>query len=205
MEEHMTGNTSPREEKVSRRTAETDVEVQLILDGDGKSQVHSGNGFMDHMLVLFAKHGLFNLNLTCKGDTEVDYHHSAEDIGITLGTAFAGALGDGAGIRRYGLSYLPMDEALARVVVDLGGRPNLSYGVALVDRKINDFECDLVEDFLKAFSDNARATIHVDLLRGRNSHHAVEAIFKALGRALAEAASINPRAPREIPSTKGTL
>ncbi len=201
----MSAKKGPREKEVSRRTAETNVAVHLVVDGSGTSQIKSGNGFMDHMLVLFAKHGLFDLNLTCEGDTEVDFHHSAEDIGITLGAAFAGALGEGTGIRRYGVSYTPMDESLARVVVDFGGRSNLSYNVELVDRKINDFECDLVEDFLKAFTDNARATIHVDLLRGRNSHHAIEAVFKALGRALAEAASINPQAPQEVPSTKGTL
>jgi imidazoleglycerol-phosphate dehydratase len=205
MEEPMSAKNGPREKEVSRRTAETNVTVHLVVDGAGNSRIKSGNGFMDHMLVLFAKHGLFDLNLTCEGDTEVDFHHSAEDIGITMGSAFAGALAEGTGIRRYGVAYIPMDEALARVVVDFGGRPNLSYNVALVDRKINDFECDLVEDFLKAFTDNARATIHVDLLRGRNSHHAIEAVFKALGRALEEATSINSRAPREVPSTKGTL
>lgn len=190
---------------VNRTTSETDITLQLILDGSGESTVASGNGFMDHMLTLFSRHGLFDLTLTCNGDTHVDFHHSAEDIGICLGKAFAEALGDCRGIVRYGTWYCPMDESLARVCLDIAGRPNLVYDVSLVDRKINDFECDLVEDFFKAFSDNARITMHVDLLRGRNSHHSVEAIFKACGRALSLACAINPRAASSMPSTKGVI
>ncbi len=194
-----------RSSAIKRKTSETDISLNLGIDGCGNSNINSGNGFMNHMLTLFAKHGAFNLELECTGDVEVDFHHSAEDIGICLGQAFAQALGDHAGIRRYGLSYLPMDESLARVCIDLSGRANLAYCVTLIDRIINDFECDLVEDFFKAFCDHARTTIHVDLIRGRNSHHSIEAIFKAFGRALSESCSIDPRAANAIPSTKGTI
>ncbi len=190
---------------ISRTTKETDIELTLTLDGKGVSTVKSGNGFMDHMLTLFARHGLFDLSLRCTGDTEVDFHHSAEDIGICLGTALAEALGDCRGIVRFGTAYAPMDESLARVCIDIAGRPNLIYSVALSDRKVNDFECDLAEDFFKAMADHGRLTMHIDLLRGRNSHHSLEAVFKAFGRALAVACSINAKAPSEIPTTKGIL
>lgn len=194
-----------RTSTITRKTNETDILVALSLDGTGKSELSSGNGFMDHMLNLFARHGLFDLKIICKGDTNVDFHHSAEDIGICLGRAFAEALGDCKGIMRYSTMFLPMDEALVRVCLDIAGRSNLVYQVALVDRKINDFECDLVEDFFKAFTDNARITMHIDLLRGRNSHHAVEAIFKAAARALSDASRLNQRAADQLPSTKGVL
>jgi imidazoleglycerol-phosphate dehydratase len=194
-----------REATVSRKTNETDISLMLRIDGTGESTVNTGNGFMDHMLVLFCRHGSFDLELTCVGDTNVDFHHSIEDIGICLGLAFAKALGERRGIRRYGTAYLPMDESLARVCCDMSGRPTLVYEVALTDRVINRFECDLVYDFLKALSDNAGLTLHVDLLRGRNSHHSLEAIFKGLGRALAESCAINQQAPGDIPSTKGVL
>ena len=183
----------------------TITRTRLAVDGSGRSEVASGNGFLDHMLTLFSRHGLFDLALTCKGDTHVDFHHSAEDIGICLGKAFFQALGDNRGIARFGTRYCPMDESLARVCIDIAGRPNLVYSVNLVDRVINDFECDLIEDFFKAFTDHARVTLHVDLLRGRNSHHSIEAIFKAFGKALAEACAINPRAAEELPTTKGVL
>ncbi len=188
-----------------RQTKETSIHLELTIDGKGESDIQSGNGFMDHMLTLFAKHGLFDLKLTCKGDTHVDFHHSAEDIGICLGKAFCEALGDMKGIIRYGTTYVPMDESLARVCLDIAGRQNLIYNVTLVDRTINNFECDLVEDFLKAFTDHSRTTIHVDLLRGRNSHHSIEAVFKAFGRALSQACSINPKASDTLPTTKGLL
>lgn len=191
--------------KVERKTRETDIVLELVLDGSGNSEVSTGNGFMDHMMVLFSRHGLFDLKLTCKGDTHIDFHHSAEDIGICLGAAFSQALGDFKGITRYGTAYVPMDESLARVCIDIAGRPNLVYSVELTDRKINDFDCDLAEDFFKAFTDNSKSTIHVDLLRGRNSHHSLEAVFKAFGRALSEACAINPRAANQIPSTKGVM
>jgi imidazoleglycerol-phosphate dehydratase len=194
-----------RSAEIVRTTRETDIRVELTIDGRGTSSVSSGNGFMDHMLTLFAKHGLFDLKLTCKGDIHIDFHHSAEDIGISLGMAFSEALGDSKGITRYGTACLPMDESLARVCVDIAGRPNLFYSVKLIDRRIMNFDCDLVEDFFKAFVDHSRITLHIDLLRGRNSHHSLEAIFKASARALSEACTINKHASFEVPSTKGTL
>ncbi|MBN2038323.1 MAG: imidazoleglycerol-phosphate dehydratase HisB [Chitinispirillaceae bacterium] len=194
-----------RNATLTRKTKETTIELSLALDGKGDSTIASGNGFFNHMLTLFAKHGLFDLSLTCKGDVEVDFHHSAEDIGICLGQALHQALGDHRGIRRFGVSHVPMDESLARVCIDIAGRPNLVYTVALTDRTVNDFECDLAEDFFKAVSDNAKTTIHVDLLRGRNSHHSLEAIFKSFGQALSTACAINPKAPDSLPTTKGLL
>lgn len=190
---------------IKRKTRETNIAVTLVLDGTGISRIKSGNGFMDHMLTLFAKHGLFDVTVACKGDTDVDFHHSAEDIGICIGQALHKALGDHRGIVRFGTEYVPMDESLARVCCDIGGRSNLVYCVKLTDRVINDFECDLVEDFFKALVDNARITLHIDLLRGRNSHHSIEAVFKAFGRALAQAVAVNRRAARAIPSSKGML
>ncbi|MBN1575534.1 MAG: imidazoleglycerol-phosphate dehydratase HisB [Chitinispirillaceae bacterium] len=194
-----------REATITRTTNETAISLVLRIDGSGRSEIASGNGFFDHMLTLFARHGLFDLTLACKGDTHVDFHHSAEDIGICLGKAFLQALGDCKGIVRYGSRYCPMDESLARVCLDIAGRPNLVYSVNLADRTVNDFECDLVEDFFKAFTDHARMTLHVDLLRGRNSHHSIEAVFKAFGKALSEACAVNPRAAEALPSTKGVL
>ena len=194
-----------RSATISRTTKETNIEFSLDIDGSGVSSVRSGSGFMDHMLSLFAKHGLFDLSVDCSGDTEVDFHHSAEDIGICLGQAIMKSLDDCRGITRFGTAYVPMDESLARVCVDIAGRSNLVYSVKLFDRTVNDFECDLAEDFFKAVTDNARITMHVDLIRGRNSHHSLEAIFKAFGRALSAACSINPRSPDAIPTTKGLL
>ena len=192
-----------RNATISRRTKETNIEFSLVIEGSGLSNVRSGNGFMDHMLSLFAKHGLFDLSIDCSGDMEVDFHHSAEDIGICLGQAIAKALGDCRGIMRFGSAHVPMDESLARVCVDIAGRPNLVYAVDLADRTVSDFECDLAEDFFKAVADHAKITLHIDLLRGRNSHHSLEAVFKAFGRALSQACSINPRAPDALPTTKG--
>ncbi len=194
-----------RKATITRATNETAIALTLMIDGTGKTEISSGNGFLDHMLTLAASHGLFDLTLSCKGDTHVDFHHSTEDIGICLGQAFAKALGDCRGIVRYGTFHCPMDESLARVCLDIAGRPNLIYRVALSDRTINGFECDLVEDFFKAFSDNARITLHVDLLRGRNSHHSIEAVFKAFGRAMSEACTMNSRASDTLPTTKGIL
>lgn len=191
--------------RISRTTTETDIRLSLSLDGKGESSVQSGNGFLDHMLTLFARHGLFSLECTCRGDTEVDFHHSAEDIGICLGQALRQAVGDAVGIVRFGTAYVPMDESLARVCCDICGRPNLVYQVSLADRFIGNFECDLAEDLLKAFCDHARMTLHVDLLRGRNSHHSLEAVFKALAKALAAACARSERAPDLLPSTKGVL
>jgi imidazoleglycerol-phosphate dehydratase len=194
-----------RKGQVKRKTKETDIKLTLVIEGKGESTVSSGNGFVDHMFTLFSKHGLFDVTLTCKGDVEVDFHHSVEDIGICFGDALSQALGDYKGINRYATEYITMDESLARVCLDIGGRPNLVYSVSLIDRKINNFECDLVEDFFKAFTDTARITMHIDLLRGRNSHHSVEAIFKAFGRALYKACRLNPDAPDQIPSSKGAI
>jgi len=196
-----------RKANVVRTTKETDISLDLVVDGDvsADNDIQSGDGFMDHMLTLFARHGLFNLSVVCNGDTHVDFHHSAEDIGICLGMAFRQALGDLRGVRRYGSSYVPMDESLARVCLDISGRPNLVYSVPLTDRKVNNFECDLAEDFFKAFCDHCGATVHVDLLRGRNSHHSLEAVFKAFARALSEACEINRRAADSVPSTKGLI
>jgi imidazoleglycerol-phosphate dehydratase len=188
-----------------RKTRETEIDLSLVIEGNGESAVSSGNGFFNHMMTLFAKHGLFTLTLTCDGDTDVDFHHSAEDIGICLGEAFTKAVGDCTGITRYAAAHVPMDESLARVCVDISGRPHLTYAVDLIDRKVSDFECDLVEDFFRAFTNAARITMHVDLLRGRNSHHSIEAVFKACGRALSEACRINPRAADTIPSSKGVI
>jgi imidazoleglycerol-phosphate dehydratase len=194
-----------RKARINRKTKETAIELSLVIDGKGVSDIASGNGFMDHMLALFAKHGLFDLKLSCSGDTAIDFHHSAEDIGICLGMAVADALGACKGITRFGAAHVPMDESLARVCCDIAGRPNLVYAVALADRTVNDFECDLAEDFFKAVTDHAKITLHIDLLRGRNSHHSLEAVFKAFGRALAGACAINPKAPASLPTTKGVL
>lgn len=194
-----------RKAQIKRTTKETDIAVDLVIEGDGSASVSSGNGFFDHMLTLFTKHGLFTLKCTCIGDVSVDMHHSVEDIGLCLGDALKKALGDCTGITRYSTRYVPMDESLARISIDIGGRPNLVYSVDLVDRIISTFECDLVQDFFKAFTDRAHITMHVDLLRARNSHHALEAVFKAFGQALAEACAYNPRAPQHIPSTKGVV
>jgi imidazoleglycerol-phosphate dehydratase len=194
-----------RKAAINRKTAETDIQVEFTIEGAGGSQISSGNGFLDHMLTLFAKHGLFHLTLSCRGDTDVDFHHSAEDIGICLGQALDTALGSRVGIVRFATAYVPMDESLARVCIDISGRSSLVYGVTLVDRIINTFECDLAEDFFKAFCDHAHITMHIDLLRGRNSHHSLEAIFKAFGRALSDACSLNMRAATAVPSTKGII
>ncbi len=194
-----------RQAKINRKTTETDIALSVDIDGDGSGNVQSGNGFMDHMLTLFARHGLFSLDVRCVGDTHVDFHHSIEDIGICLGRGIDKALHERRGITRFGTSYVPMDEALARACCDLSGRSTLIYQVELTDRVINDFECDLVYDFLKALTDNAGMTLHVDLIRGRNSHHSLEAVFKAFGRAFSQACAIDPRQTSEIPSTKGVL
>ena len=186
-----------------RKTDETHVTLSLNIDGTGKALIGSGNGFFDHALTLFTKHGLFDLELKCTGDIEVDFHHSAEDIGITLGEAFKKAIGDKRGISRYSSVYVLMDETLVRVVVDFCGRANLYYEENLRDRVINTFEVDLVYDFMKGFCDSAGATLHIDLLKSRNSHHAIEAIFKAFGRVLRQALTIDERAKDQIPSTKG--
>ncbi len=194
-----------RKAAFTRRTKETDISCSLTLEGKGVSRISTGNAFLDHMLTLAVVHGLFDCSLSCKGDTEIDFHHSIEDIGICLGEVVFKLCGDKKGIMRFGLAYVPMDESLARVCCDICGRPNLVYKVKLGKTRINNFECELVQDFFKAFTDHARMTLHIDLLRGRNSHHSLEAVFKAFGRALAQACGFNPRARDAIPSSKGRL
>jgi imidazoleglycerol-phosphate dehydratase len=194
-----------RSATLERKTSETEIRLVLNLDGSGVSKISTGIAFFDHMLTLFAKHGLFDLELTAKGDIEVDYHHTVEDTGILLGQAIAKALVDKAGIRRYGFFYVPMDEALVRSVVDLSGRPFLAYNApADVPAIGSAFSFQLVEEFLRAISVNAGMNLHVDVLAGRDAHHMAEGIFKSLARALDEATRIDPRV-QGIPSTKGVL
>lgn len=190
--------------EIVRRTNETDIRLRLNLDGAGKHQIASGVPFLDHMLGHVALHGLFDLELTCRGDTQVDDHHTVEDIGIALGQALKEALGDKAGLARYGSQLLPMDEALALVAVDLSGRGILVYEASLPAAKVGTFDTELVPEFLRALAHNAGLTLHVRLLAGHNTHHIIEAIFKGLGRALGQAVARDPRRAA-IPSTKGTL
>ena len=194
-----------RSSEIIRKTAETDIRLSLTLDGAGKSSIRSGVGFLDHMLTLFAKHGRFDLELICHGDTEVDDHHSVEDIGICLGQAFAEALGEGRGIARYGDITLPMDEALILAAVDLGGRSHLEYALEIPTEKVGTFDTELVEEFFIAFVRHAKMNLHLMQLRGRNSHHIIEGAFKAVARALAKAAAVQQAYADEIPSTKGVL
>jgi len=191
--------------EIKRKTAETDISLSLCLDGSGKSEVNTGVGFLDHMLTLFAKHGRFDLKVRCKGDIEVDDHHSVEDIGICLGMAFAEALGDSKGISRYGDITLPMDEALILAAVDLGGRSHLEYGLEIPTEKVGTFDTELVEEFFIAFVRNAKMNLHILQMRGRNSHHIIEGTFKAVARALAKAVTVQEAYKDEIPSTKGVL
>lgn len=207
---------------IKRKTNETDITLSLNLDGTGKSEINSGNGFMDHMLTLFAKHGRFDLTVLCNGDTNVDFHHSAEDIGICLGMAFKEALGDMKGITRYADIILPMDEALILCAADIlnnnlqnenvilcatdiSGRSYLGLDLPLPSTRVGDFDTELVEEFLIAFVNNARITLHIKKLAGKNTHHIIEGTFKALGRTLSKAVKINEEYKNEIPSTKGVL
>lgn len=194
-----------RSSEIKRKTAETDISLSLCLDGSGESSVNTGVGFLDHMLTLFAKHGHFDLDVTCKGDIEVDDHHSVEDIGICLGTAFAEALGDSRGITRYGDITLPMDEALILAAVDLGGRSHLEYDLEIPSEKVGTFDTELVEEFFIAFVRHAKMNLHILQFRGRNSHHIIEGTFKAVARALAKAVFVQEAYQNEIPSTKGVL
>ncbi len=196
---------SQRVSTVTRRTAETDIVLTLALDGAGTAQIATGVPFFDHMLTLFAKHGLFDLSVKAKGDVEVDYHHTVEDVGLVLGQAFKEALGDKIGIRRYGFFILPMDESLARVVVDVGGRPHLVYQAEAPTMFVRDFNIILVKEFCRAFSNALGANLHVQLVYGEEPHHVAEAIFKCLARALDVATQIEPRAANQLPSTKGKL
>lgn len=194
-----------RYSEIKRKTKETDIELSLVLDGEGKCEIDTGCGFLDHMLTLFASHGKFDLNVKCVGDTKVDYHHSVEDIGIGLGKAFSEALGDCKGIRRYGSMLLPMDEALVLCALDISGRDTICYGLNIPTEKIGDFDTELVEEFFAAFTRNAGITLHLKQLDGRNSHHIAEAAFKAFARAMRTAVEIDPTSADKIPSTKGML
>ena len=190
---------------VQRRTRETDINLRLVVDGTGESKIETGIPFFDHMLTLFARHGSFNLELTAKGDVAVDYHHTVEDVGIVLGQAFAEALGDKAGIRRYGFFYLPMDETLARVVVDLSGRAVLVYRAECAHPFIRDFNLLLVKEFFRAFTNALGANVHAAIEYGEEPHHIAEALFKGLAKALDVACQGDPRSAGRVPSTKGSL
>lgn len=190
--------------QIERTTTETEIKLNLNLDGKGKGNIASGVPFLDHMLDLWTKHGQFDFQLEAKGDTHIDDHHTVEDIGICLGKALAEALGDKAGIKRYGTSFVPMDESLVMVSLDLSGRPYLGFNVTYPATTVGNFACELVEEFLRAFVNNGGVTLHVRLIEGQNTHHIIEAIFKALGRALREGVSIDPTIEGVL-STKGSL
>ncbi len=194
-----------RTAKVARDTLETQITVELNLDGTGKAEFNSGVPFLDHMLDQVARHGLIDMNIQAKGDLHIDAHHTVEDIGITLGQAFAQALGDKKGITRYGHAYVPLDEALSRVVIDFSGRPGLEMPVEFPRASIGGFDVDLFYEFFQGFVNHAQVTLHIDSIRGRNAHHVAETIFKAFGRALRMALTADPRMQGVMPSTKGSL
>ncbi len=194
-----------RTAEIKRKTKETDIALTLSLDGSGKAEIDTGIGFLNHMLTLFAAHGLFDLSVRCKGDTEVDDHHSTEDIGIALGQAFAEALGDKKGICRYADKTIPMDEALILSAVDVSGRGGFYGEIPCPAQKVGTFDTELAEDFWTAFADNAGITLHIRVLAGKNSHHILEGVFKSVSRSLREAVSIDCRNADAIPSTKGSL
>ncbi len=193
-----------REAQVTRNTLETQISVKINLDGSGKAKLATGVPFLDHMLDQVARHGIFDLEITAKGDLHIDAHHTVEDIGITLGQAFAKAAGDKKGVRRYGYAYVPLDEALSRVVADLSGRPGLDMRVEFARARIGDFDVDLLREFFQGFANHALVTLHVDNLKGDNAHHQAETVFKAFGRALRMAVELDPRVGG-VPSTKGSL
>ena len=194
-----------RHAEVTRNTLETRISLKIDLDGTGKASLDTGVPFLDHMLEQVARHGMIDLHVSAKGDLHIDAHHTVEDIGITVGQAFAQAVGDKKGLRRYGHSYVPLDEALSRVVVDLSGRPGMEFNVEFRRARIGEFDVDLINEFFQGFVNHAMVTLHVDNLSGRNAHHQAETIFKAFGRALRMAAEPDPRAAGTIPSTKGSL
>ncbi len=196
---------SMRTATVTRNTLETQISVSLNLDGTGKSEFVTGLGFLDHMLDQIARHGLVDISVQAKGDLHIDGHHTVEDIGITLGQAFAKAIGDKKGIRRYGHAYVPLDEALSRVVIDVSGRPELEYDVKFTRAAVGEFDVDLIHEFFQGFVNHALITLHIDNLRGNNAHHQAETVFKAFGRALRVAIELDPRMAGITPSTKGTL
>ena len=201
----MTAPRTTRRATVERNTKETQIRVEIDLDGSGRGTLASGLGFFDHMLDQIARHGMFDLVVEAKGDLHIDGHHTVEDIGITLGQAFARAAGDKSGVRRYGHAYVPLDEALSRVVVDLSGRPGLEWHVPFKRAMIGEFDVDLAHEFFQGFANHALVTLHVDNLRGDNAHHQCETVFKAFARALRMAVEPDPRTAGVIPSTKGSL
>lgn len=194
-----------RNAEVVRNTLETQISVRIDLDASGKAVFQTGLPFLDHMLDQVARHGLIDLEINAKGDLHIDAHHTAEDIGITLGQAFSKAVGDKKGIRRYGHAYVPLDEALSRVVIDLSGRPGLEYNIEFTRARIGDFDVDLFREFFQGFVNHAGVTLHIDNLRGINAHHQAETVFKAFGRALRMALEVDPRMGDMMPSTKGSL
>ena len=194
-----------RAAQVKRDTLETEISVNLVIDGSGKTSLKTGVPFLEHMLDQIARHGLLDINIQAKGDLHIDAHHTVEDVGITLGQAFAQALGDRKGIRRYGHAYVPLDEALSRVVIDFSGRPGLEYHVSFARARIGDFDVDLLHEFFQGFVNHANVTLHIDCLRGDNAHHIAETIFKAFGRAIRMAAEPDARMAGIMPSTKGSL
>ncbi len=194
-----------RSAKVLRKTKETDITVDLNLDGTGSSSFDSGIGFLDHMLEQISRHGLFDLSIKAKGDLHIDAHHTVEDIGITFGQAFEKAIGDKLGIRRYGHAYVPLDEALSRVVLDISGRPGLDLNIDFTRAKIGEFDVDLIYEFFQGFTNHANITLHIDNIKGENAHHQAETVFKAFGRALRYAVEIDKKIKGVMPSTKGTL
>ncbi|EIC20280.1 imidazoleglycerol-phosphate dehydratase HisB [Thiorhodovibrio frisius] len=196
---------APRTAEVQRQTLETEVRVGLNLDGEGQAAIATGVPFLDHMLDQIARHGLIDLSIAARGDLHIDAHHTVEDVGITLGQTLRKALGDKRGIRRYGHAYVPLDEALSRVVVDLSGRPGLTFQVAFSRAHIGDFDVDLLQEFFQGLVNHAALTLHIDNLRGTNAHHQAETIFKACGRALRMAVEPDPRMAGQLPSTKGRL
>jgi imidazoleglycerol-phosphate dehydratase len=194
-----------RQAQVNRNTLETRIDLNVNLDGTGKSTLATGVPFLDHMLDQVARHGMIDMEIAAKGDLHIDAHHTVEDIGITLGQAFMQAIGDKKGLRRYGHAYVPLDEALSRVVVDLSGRPGMEFNVEFTRARIGEFDVDLIKEFFQGFVNHALVTLHIDNLSGSNAHHQAETIFKAFGRALRMAIEADPRAAGTIPSTKGSL
>lgn len=194
-----------RNAEVSRNTLETKIAVAINLDGTGISKLNSGVGFFDHMLDQIARHGMMDISVECQGDLHIDAHHTVEDVGIALGQAFSKALGDKKGLRRYAHAYVPLDEALSRVVLDISGRPGLEFNVEFTRARIGEFDVDLVREFFQGFVNHAAITLHIDNLRGKNAHHQAETIFKAFGRALRAAVELDPRMVGIMPSTKGSL
>ncbi|TCT02109.1 imidazoleglycerol-phosphate dehydratase HisB [Paralcaligenes ureilyticus] len=190
---------------ITRNTNETRVHVAINLDGTGRQTIHTGVPFLDHMLDQIARHGLIDMDIQCDGDTQIDDHHTVEDVGITLGQAIAAAVGNKAGLRRYGHSYVPLDEALSRVAIDFSGRPGLEFHVPFTRSRIGQFDVDLTREFFQGFANHALVTLHIDNLRGKNSHHQCETVFKAFGRALRMATELDPRNSGVVPSTKGVL